>query len=255
MKIGFCAGPERIAEVRDAGFDYIELPVRKLAEMDEAEFRHCRETVLNAGLPALRGNVLFPGTMMLLDGSLTQAMLCDYLKTAFSRAQAMGIQLVVFGSGGSRRRPDGMAYGTAFRKLTEVTRAIGEAADAYGVTVAVEPLNRKETNMMNALAEGACLVAAVQHPRIVLLADYYHVTADGEPVADIQRLGGVAHVHLATAGDRRIPLEPTEGYRQLFAALKATDYAGTVSIEGRCDDLPKEGPKCVDMLKTLWDEA
>ena len=255
MKIGFCAGPERIEEVQAAGFDYIELPARRLAEMSEDEIQACRETLEKTGFPALRANVLFPGTLQLLDEGLSLTDLAQYLDTLFGRAKSLGIGRIVFGSGGSRRRPAGMAYGEAFRRLVRVTRRIGEAGAQYGITVVVEPLNRRESNMINSLAEGACLVAAVDHPNIHLLADYYHITADGEPVEDIARLSGVAHVHLATEGDRRIPLVPAEGYTNLFAALKATDYDGTVSIEGRADDLMSEGPKCVAMLKRLWEEC
>ena len=37
--------------------------------------------------------------------------------------------------------------------------------------------------------------------------------------------------------------------------MKQTEYQGLVSVEGRCDDLPKDGPATVALLKRLWEEA
>ena len=255
MRIGFCAGLDRIGEVAAAGFDYIEPPVSGTAAMTEEEFREKCGLAERVGLPVYAFNVMFPGTVTLLDGKTPDAEIKRYLDGAFARVSRLGGKIAVFGSGKSRNRPEGMAYGDAFRRLRDVARLIGDAADQFGVTVAVEPLNRNETNMVNSLAEGAALVAAADHPRIRLLADYYHVAVENEPPRDVARLGGVAHVHIATREGRFIPLTPADGYRELFASLKKTGYAGGVSVEGRSDRLGTQGPLAVEMLKKLYDEA
>ena len=163
--------------------------------------------------------------------------------------------MVVFGSGRSRRRPEEMPYGDAFRRLIEITRLIGDIAGQYGITIVIEPLNRGETNMINSVAEGACLAAAVNHPQVKLLADYYHIAVEGHAPEDLARLGGIAHCHIATLEGRRAPQEAEEGFKALFAAMKQTGYEGLISVEGKADDLSKEGPVSVRLLKKLWEEA
>ena len=37
--------------------------------------------------------------------------------------------------------------------------------------------------------------------------------------------------------------------------MKQTGYQGLISVEGKCDDLLKDGPVTVALLKKLWDEA
>ena len=86
-----------------------------------------------------------------------------------TRVQRMGGKIAVFGSGKSRNRPADMSYDSAFRRLVRLTRMTGEIAVQYDVTIVIEPLNRNETNMINSLGEGACLSAAVDHPRVRLL--------------------------------------------------------------------------------------
>ena len=255
MRIGFCAKPDQAAKVAAAGFDFIEPPVNALAAMTREEFETAKRQLGEAGIPAPTFNLLFPKPMALLSDGVSDADIREYLTLALSRVRELGGKIAVFGSGKSRMRPEGMSYDAAFRCLVEITRLTGEIAAQHGVTVVIEPLNCNETNMINSLGEGACLVAAVNHPSVALLADYYHVTAENQKVEDIERLCGIAHAHIATAQGRRIPLAKDEGYTRMFAAMKKTGYDGLLSIEGKSDDLLADGPVSAALLKQLWEEA
>ena len=255
MKIGFCAKLDRIGEVAAAGFDYIEPPVSAAAAWSSEELEHYLEIVKNASIPVPSFNVLFPGDIALLAPDTDAQAIARYLRGAFARVQKLGGRVVVFGSGKSRRRPEGVSYGDAFRRLTEITRLIGDIAGEYGITIAIEPLNRGETNMINSVAEGACLAAAANHPQVKLLADYYHIAVEKQPPEDVARVGGIAHCHIASSKSRRAPQEAEEGFKTLFAAMKQTGYDGLISVEGGADDLSKEGPISARLLKNLWEEA
>ena len=255
MKIGFCAKMDRIGEVAEAGFDYIELPVSAAAAWSEEEFEQNLAKLKAAAVPAPAFNLLFPPTLDLLSSGIADEAITGYLRLALSRMQKLGGRVVVFGSGKSRRRPEGVSYDEAFRRLVEVTRLTGKVAESYGITVAIEPLNRNETNMINSLAEGACLRAAVNHPAVQLLGDYYHIAVEHQPPEDIVRIGGIRHCHIATEIGRRAPQKAEAGFRTMFAAMKQTGYDGLVSVEGKADDLSIEGPVSVSVLKKLWEEA
>ncbi len=255
MEIGFCAGPERMQEVAAAGFDYIELPVTRIATLSEAEFCRLRDEAARMKLPCPSFNVLFPGEISLLSSAQSEAEIVGYLDHAMQRLQRLGGKVCVFGSGRSRMRPEALPYDEAFRQLVNVTRMIGGAAARHELTIAVEPLNRRETNMINSLAESAALTAAVHHPAVRFLADYYHVAVEHEPPEDVARLGGIAHCHIAAEADRTIPVAAEDGFIRLFRSMKASGYAGRISIEGRADDLPSQGPAAISLLKRLWAEA
>ena len=252
MKIGFCAKLDRLQEVEQAGFAYIEPSVTSVYEMSDEAFEEARKALAQSSIPASSFNVLFPGKS-LYDWEETD--LRAYLHKAFSRVAALGGKTVVFGSGKARRRPEDLVYPEAFRKLMDITRLIGEEAEPFGITVVIEPLNPSETDMINSVAEGACLAAAVHHPCVKLLADYYHIARSQERPGDLERFGGIAHAHIASPEGRTIPLEREEGYVQMFAAMKHTDYQGNVSIEGKCEDLLKDGPRAIALLSALWAEA
>ena len=254
MKIGFCAKLDRIDEVAAAGFDYIEPQVSAAAAWSEEEFEKFLEIVKNAPIPVPSFNVLFPGEIALFAPDAEER-ITQYLHGAFARVQKLGGHTVVFGSGRSRKRPDDLPYAVAFRRLVEITRLIGDIAGQYGIIIVIEPLNRGETNMINSVAEGACLAAAANHPQVKLLADYYHIAVEHQPPEDVDRVGGIAHCHIASSEGRRAPQEAEEGFKTLFAAMKQTGYEGLVSVEGKADDLGREGPVCVRLLKKMWEEA
>ncbi len=255
MKIGFCAKMDRAAEAAAAGFDYLEMPVTSVAEWTEEEMAENRKLLSEMKLETPSFNVLFPGTLKLLEKETREEDIRGYLQMALPRVRQLGGRVVVFGSGKSRMRPEGMSHDAAFRRLTEVTRLIGEEAEKCGLTIVIEPLNRGETNMICSVAEGACLAAAVNHPAVSLLGDYYHIAKENQPPEDIARVGGIRHAHIATLEGRRIPLAEEPGFRAMFSAMKQTGYDELISVEGKAENLAKEGPVAIRLIRRLWEEA
>lgn len=142
----------------------------------------------------------------------------------------------------------------AFRRLVQVSRMVGDAAARHGITIVVEPLCRRECNMINSLGEGAALVAAADHPNVKLLADTYHITEDGEPMGDISRVCGVSHVHVALKQSRLWPIVSEPELVECMSQLKLTGYTGRISVEGRSDDPAADAPRALKVLKTLWEQ-
>ena len=88
-----------------------------------------------------------------------------------------------------------------------MTRLIGEVAARHGVTIAIEPLNRKETNPITPGEGGA--QAAVNLPNVGLLAERLPSAQECEP----PRIGEIAplmHTHIALLR-RRYPTEASDG--------------------------------------------
>lgn len=255
IQFGLCGGLDRLHEAKAAGFAYLELPVSGVAALSDEDFATKLNEVREAGMPTPAFNLLFPRTLQLLSPEVTDGDIAAYLEPAMARVEALGGRVAVFGSGRSRNMPEGMTFDAAFRRLVEVTRLTGEIAGKHGVTIVIEPLNRAESNMINSVAEGACLAAAVNHPSVKVLADYYHMAVEGEPISDIVRLGGITHAHIATKEGRRYPTVMEEGFRQFFQALKATGYDGLVSVEGKTDDMAVDGPASLALLEKLLKEA
>lgn len=256
MLFGICGKIDLMADAKAVGFDYLEMAVSTLAALNEDEFVEVQKTAREVGLPTPVCNGLIPGTIPLIGDERDPEKLEKYLRHAFGRLNKLGVQIAVFGSGAARKCPEGVSYTEAWRQLVESTKIIGRIAQEYGITIVIEPLQRRECNMINSMAEGASLQADVNMDSVQLLTDFYHVASDNEPLADITRIGSFSHVHIAARYERRYPMPgQPDDYTQFFARLKATGYDSHMSVEGRCDDFLTEGKVSLRYIKELWDKA
>jgi len=134
------------------------------------------------------------------------------------------------------------------------------AADALGegsAAIFLEPLNRYEATFLNRVGQAALLARTIARPRVMALADLFHMNIEeasfDEPILAVGRELG--HVHLA--GNTR--LEPGVGMldpRPAFGALKAIGYVGWLSLECRLSGPPDEAlPASARYLRAMWEEA
>ncbi len=257
MKIGCCMGRERIALVREAGFDYVEITVTdNLVPLEgDAAWRPIRHELEAAGLPVEAANVFFPGTWRLTGPSVDLAATRGYVETAVRRAAEVGVAVMVLGSGRARAVPEGFPHAQALEQLAGVLAIMGEVGARHGVTIALEPLRRAESNVIHTVAEAARLVRPLQLPRVGVLADLYHIDEEQEPFDDLLGAGDLLqHVHVADSL-RRAPGMGTYDYPGFFGRLKQAGYRGRVSAECLWGDLEREGPAAVAYMRRRAAEA
>jgi sugar phosphate isomerase/epimerase len=195
-------------------------------------------------------NNFIPKDIPTTGPAVDQAAVDKFVSVACRRAGKAGVRIIVFGSGGSRRVPDGFDSGKAFEQLVGNLKRWGPMAQAAGVMIVVEPLNSSECNIITSVAEGAELVRRVNHPSIRLLADTYHMARDGEGPDSIREAGGIlCHAHCAEAKGR-VPVGlGGEDHRPYFRALKDIGYAGRVSIEAKWEDFAAQLQGALDSLR------
>ncbi len=235
MQFGICGGPELAGLVEKAGYDYFEWSVGGYLKPreDETCFNQALEDVRKIGLPCPVVNVFIPADLKVTGPSVNREALESYGATACRRAHKAGVQVIVLGSGAARRIPDGFDRAQAWEQLLAFSRMLAPVAYAQGVTVAVEPLNRAECNVLNTVDECARLVRQVNHPAFRLLVDGYHFLRDGDSLDDIlANRDLLVHVHVATIPNRLAPgMEPC-ALEPFFQTLVRSGYDGRVSIEG-----------------------
>ena len=252
MRYGICTGPENLGLLEKLGYDYIEMSVTATMKLTEEEQEAYRRQLKESSVKCEVFNILFPKTMELLGGSVSEEALRAYLHKAMALIQSFGADTVVFGSGKCRNCPETMALRDAYQKLIEVYRITGAVAAEYGITVVIEPLSRKETNLINTLSEGAMLESDVKLPNVRLLADFFHVMANHDSIESIKTIKHFGHFHIAAEHGRKYPVsEEGEEYGAFMNALKAIGYDGRLSIEGKTEDMEQDAGKALALLKKL----
>lgn len=235
MKIGFSSkfpDREKLEWIKAAGFDYVEIALKVLAESDAAVTEQFCKDLKEVGIPCESVNQLFPNGLALCGDECDPQAIAEYLEIAFSRAKAAGVKVAVFGSGGARKAPEGCD--NAEQQLAALCRNVVEPAAAkYDILVVMEPLNVNDTNTLNTVAQMAEFVRALGCPHIKGLADTYHMAVNGENYADIAQFGTDAqHMHIANPEGRKWPQKTdAHDYSGFFAALREIGYTGRLTIE------------------------
>ena len=135
--------------------------------------------------------------------------------------------------GSMQGRAEGaVTRGQAFTWLVEALEEVGPRAEAHGVPVLYEFLNRYETNLCNNVAEALALIGALRTTNVRLLCDLFHMNIEEIDVAGALRQAGprVGHVHFADSNRRAAGLGHTD-FTPIVAVLRETGYAGYLSAE------------------------
>ncbi|HEV2073010.1 MAG TPA: sugar phosphate isomerase/epimerase family protein, partial [Thermomicrobiales bacterium] len=121
------------------------------------------------------------------------------------------------------------------RKLETLVRNLSpilEVADAHGIRLAVEPLNRFETSLFNTVRQAMELLELVDHPSLGLLLDTFHMNIEERDIGDAIRFAGDRLFHFHACGnDRGAPGNDNIDWIAVRDALRAVNYTGTVTIE------------------------
>lgn len=138
-----------------------------------------------------------------------------------------GGKIIVFGSGGARKIPNGWTKENADEQFVALLKGMGPLAEAHGITVTIEQLRAEECNYINHIGEGATLIRAAGHPNIRLLADLYHMAVMDDTPADLKAaMDVVVHVEIAEKNGRTVPAVNGDDFRPFFRVLREANYQG-----------------------------
>jgi sugar phosphate isomerase/epimerase len=242
--------------VAEAGGDYIEESVQgfllpdKSAKAFEAKVSEARSAPVR--IEALRN--FLPGRLKSVGPEADHDAILAWAHNAFQRAQKIGVNVIVFGSGGSRRIPNGFNRDKAALQFVELLQKLAPLAEQSNINLCLEPLRPQEVNFINRVSEAAIIVDRVGHPNIQLTADLFHMLHADEQAQSIVAAGRkIHHVHIAEKNGRRTPGVHGEDFRQYFHALQSAGYVGPVTIEGKWR--PEELSNGFITIREQWDLA
>lgn len=130
------------------------------------------------------------------------------------------------------------------KNLKELCGYAGE----HGRTLALEPVNRFETDFINTCEQGLELIHDIDSPVLKLHLDTFHMNIEEkDPAAAIRKAGRhLGHFH-ACGCDRGTPGNDHIDWKSIASALKAVHYTGDVVIESFTSDV-----KAIARAASIW---
>lgn len=235
------AGPEHrelMRRLHAIGYDLVELPVFAPDTFPTAQVRSMLQ---ETGLGATCSGAVPPGSSLITADEGEAQRGSDYLRRCLDVCAAIGAPILC----GPLYHPVGVFTGSAptsdeRSRYLERLRPLADHAEAVGVSIAIEPLNRFETHFLNTLTDGTALVRELAHPAVGLLADTFHQhIEEADSPATLQAAGEtVIHVH-ASENHRGCPGRGQVYWGEWACALRAIGYDDRIVVESFGAGLPE----------------
>ncbi len=229
----------------ELGFDFVELLVPEPEDgLSVAEVKRAAE---DAGIFTVLAARVSPQRSVASEDPANRQGGMDYLKFCIDTAAELGCGIVggplygepmVFAGRPPVPRSDAEIAARAARTIAAFAE-IAPLAGAAGVTLAVEALNRFETDILSTTRQACELVDAVGHPAFKLMLDTFHMNMEDRSIPDAIRMAGgrIAHFQ-ANENHRGHPGTGHIDWPAVMRALAQAGYDGPVSLEPfrRADD-------------------
>ena len=214
------------------GAEFVELAVLHPEELDIPLLACSLE---DAGMRNNPVCGMFPPQHDLRGDAAQQQSCLDYTRRLIDLAAALGSKTVAgpfYSSVGRCNLHTEEEKKAQFELVATHLRSLCDTAEKAGVTIAIEPLNRFETDFINTLSQAHRMIEAVGSPALKIHADTFHmhIEEDHSPTA-VRKAGAlIGHVH-ASANHRGVPGRDQVDWIGVFEALREINYSGDMAIE------------------------
>ena len=230
------------------GFESVEIPIEDPSHIDPA---HVKRALEKAGLVCGSVCACMGPDRDLRGTPENQETGKTYLKAIIDQAAALGGASVigpVYSAVGRADAVEPNEYAQQWKTVVGHLKDIARHAKSKGVTIALEPLNRFETDFINTADQALKMVSDVGSPNLKVHLDTFHMNIEEKNQAKaIKKVGKLlAHVH-ACGSDRGTPGSDHIDWKSIAKALKKIKYNGDVVIESFTTDV-----KVIARAAAIW---
>ncbi len=229
---------ELAEKVKQMGFDVLELSCEQPSLIDvkkvNAILKEQELDVVVCGAFGLSRNLCSDDPQLVKNAK-------DYITWLIDAAHVWGAEVVagpMYSSVGKAHYDDPLEREKEWNRAVVNVREMADYARGKGVKLALEALNRFETDMINVVSQGLAFIKAVGRDNVGLHLDTFHMHLEEKSSADAIRMAGkkIFHFH-ACENDRGVPGTGQVHWDEVFEALKDIEYPGPIVIESFSQDV------------------
>ncbi len=219
-------------KIKAFGYDAVEIPVEDPSLIQVADVKHA---LADNGLEAVICGAFGTSRDLTNEDPSFHKTSFDYLHQCFEIAAGLDSKFVagpMYSAVGKARLVSPEQKKIEWNRAVTNLRIVCENARKFGLDIALETLNRFETDLINTCEELMQLIADINEPEAKVILDGFHMNIEEpNPEAAIKRAGDklihfqVSENYRGTPGTGQTPWD---AYRR---GLEAINYQGIVSIE------------------------
>lgn len=234
-------------KIKSMGFDVVEIPVEYPDLIDGLKVK---QALKENGLAAIVCGAFGPTRDLTNEDPSVHKHCFDYISKCFSLCHMWDAKFLagpMYSSVGKARMVPAEQRKIEWERAVTNLHKVCEHATENGLMIALEPLNRFESDLVNTAEDVMRLVADINHPAAKVMLDGFHMSIEEKNVEEA----------ITSAGDKLIHVQVSENYRgipgtgqtpwQSFkSGLQKIGYRGAVSIESFTPEIKElAGAVCI----------
>lgn len=234
-------------KIKKMGYDLVEIPVE---DPDLINGEVVKMALKDYGLQAVVCGAFGPTKDLTHEDTAVHQNCFDYIEKCFQLCNLWEVEFLAgpmyAAVGKARMLPKEerkLEWDLAVRNIAQVCTM----AQDYGVSIALEPLNRFESDMINTAEDVMRFIGDVNHSNAKVLLDGFHMTIEERNIAEAIKTVGDKLIHVQVSENHRgIPGTGLTPWFDFADGLKAIDYKGAIVIESFTPEIKElAGAVCI----------
>lgn len=234
-------------KIKSMGYDVVEIPVEYPDMIDGLKVK---QALHDHGLEAVVCGAFGPTRDLTHEDPAVHKNCFDYIIKCFNLCHTWDAKFLagpMYSSVGKARMVPPEQRQVEWERAVKNLYKVCQLAQENGLMIALEPLNRFESDLINTAEDVMELVADINHPAAKVLLDGFHMAIEEQ---DIEKA-------ITSVGDKLIHVQVSENYRgipgtgqtpwqSLKKGLEKINYKETVSIESFTPEIKElAGAVCI----------
>ena len=219
-------------KIKEMGFDVVEIPIEDPALVDCDKVKNALAE--NGLLPVICGAFGKSRDLTNDDPSFHEASF-KYIQECFSICAKLGARFLagpMYSAVGKARLVSPEQKKIEWERAVTNLRKVCHMAESLGLEIALEPLNRFESDLVNTSEDIMQLIGDINHPAAKVLLDGFHMNIEEQDMERAIRMVGDKLIHVQVSENYRgTPGTGQTRWDAYKRGLEAIHYKGTVSIE------------------------
>jgi D-psicose/D-tagatose/L-ribulose 3-epimerase len=220
------------SKIKGYGYDVVEIPVEDPALID---VKIVKEALKENGLEAVICGAFGTSRDLTNDDPSFHKTSLDYIESCLEISYDLGAKFFagpMYSAVGKARLISPEQKKLEWDRAVQNLRIVSEMASKRGLEIALEPLNRFESDLINTAKDVHQLVHDINHPAAKIILDGFHMNIEEPDIESAIKLAGDKLIHLQVSENYRgTPGTGQTRWDAYKRGLEAINYQGVVSIE------------------------
>lgn len=234
-------------KIKAMGYDVVEIPVEYPDLIDPIKVKHA---LMESGLEAVVCGAFGPTRDLTNEDQHVHKHCFDYISKCFSLCHTWGSAFLagpMYSSVGKARMVPPEQRKVEWDRAVTNLYKVCEHARENGLMIALEPLNRFESDLINTAEDVMRLVSDINHSAAKVMLDGFHMSIEERDFEKAITLAGDKLIHIQVSENYRgVPGTGQTDWQSLNRGLKNVNYRGVVSIESFTPEIKElAGAVCI----------